>query len=83
MGGRLVGLVVIATDARIIAVPARLLKNPNVSVSIPYQKVTNFRSDDDSLDISAGESRISLTKCSPDEVAVLANALELRVPKAN
>ena len=80
--GRLVGLVVIATDGRILAVPARLFKKPKVSVSIPYPEVTNFKTGSDSLDITSGESRISLTKCSPTEVAVLANELKLRVPRA-
>lgn len=81
IGGRLTGLVVIATNQRVIAIPGRLFQRPKVSVSIPYGEILNYNANDHFLYVQSQTAEISLIKCAPDQVAKLANELKQRVPR--
>lgn len=70
------GQVVVATDKRIAAVPARRLsRHSRTSTSIPYGEVSNFYERIDSLIVEGGAGRITLTHCPPSQVEALAAKL--------
>lgn len=79
LSGKLTGLVVAATTAGIVSAPARLVRKPVISVSIPYEDVLKFEASGDSLDVRGRHADIAITKCAPSQVAELARQLETRV----
>jgi len=78
LSGKRTGIVVVATTTGIASVPARLVRRPEISVSIPYEDVLNFEARDDSLNVKGKNSEIALTRCAPNQVAELARQLERR-----
>lgn len=80
MGGRLTGLAVAATNLRLVAVPAYLVRRHVRAISIPYEKVVDFAAGVDCLVVQSDTETISLVKCAPHQVAALVAELKTRVP---
>jgi hypothetical protein len=80
--GELTGLVVAATDTRIVAAAPHLVRRAIGVVSIPYQRITDFHAQDHSLVVRSDDAVISLAKCAPDHVAALAAELRMHASDA-
>lgn len=69
------GQVVVVTSSRIASLPARLIGQPTVCVSIPYDLAKSFQAGYDSLVVQGPNSCITLKKCPTTQVAALAKEL--------
>jgi hypothetical protein len=72
------GQVVMATEKRLLAVPARLVRRLEISAAIPYAELAVMSERQDGFDASSRKANISAAKCPPSQVVALAAEVHLR-----
>lgn len=76
--GRLAGVVVSATDRRVVSSRASLFGGPEIAVSIPYSEIEALEHSEQSVTVKAQGRLISLDKCAPNRVTDLVAEIESR-----
>ncbi len=76
--GRFVGVVVAATDQRVVSLKASLFGSPAIAVSIPYGEIEALGRTEQSVTVKARDRTISLDKCAPNQVTNLVTEIQAR-----
>lgn len=76
--GRLSGLVVAATDQRVVSLRASFFGSPAIAFSIPYSEIEALEHSEQSVTVKAQDRTISLDKCAPSQVTDLVTEIRRR-----
>jgi hypothetical protein len=76
--GRLAGVVVAATDQRVVSLRASIFGSPAIAVSIPYNEIEDLERSEQTVTVKAQDRTISVDKCAPSQVAVLVAEIQAR-----
>lgn len=75
---RFVGVVVAATDQRVVSLKAPLFGSPAIAVSIPYGEIEALERTEQSVTVKAPDRTIALDKCAPNQVTNLVAEIQAR-----
>lgn len=75
---RLSGVVVAATDQRVVSLRASIFGSPAIAVSIPYDEIEALERNEQSVTVKAQGRAIALDKCAPNQVANLVTEIQAR-----
>lgn len=76
--GRLAGVVVAATDQRVVSLKAPPFGSPAIAVSISYNEIDALERSEQSVTVKAEDRAISLYKCAPNQVTDLVTEIQSR-----
>lgn len=76
--GRLAGVVVAATDQRVVSLRASAFGSPAIAVSIPYNDIEALERSEQSVTVKAQDRIISVNKCAPNQVTSLVTEIQAR-----
>jgi hypothetical protein len=76
--GGLAGVVVAATDQRVVSLKASLFGSPTIAVSISYSEIEALERSEQSVTVKAQDRTISLDKCAPNQVTDLVTEIQSR-----
>jgi hypothetical protein len=78
VSGKFVGVVVSATDQRVVSLRASLFGSPEIAVSIPYSEIEALEHSEQAVTVKAQGRIISLDKCAPNQVMDLVAEIQGR-----